>query len=69
MGYVQERKKHTFDWAKTYTTELLEVGTMKKPTMDLIVLQRHQNNMLDLHVTNKENMPHELTLNNKRQSI
>jgi hypothetical protein len=36
--------------------------------MDLIVLQRHQN-MLDLHATNKENMPHELTLNNKRQSI
>jgi hypothetical protein len=42
---------------------------MKKPIMDLIMPQRHQNNMLDLHATNKENMPNELTLNNKRQSI
>jgi hypothetical protein len=42
---------------------------MKEPTMDLIVPQRHQINTLNLHATNKENMPCELTLNNKRQSI
>jgi hypothetical protein len=69
LGYVQERERCTFDWVNMYTIEFLEVGTMKRPTMDLIVLQRHQNNMLNLHATNKENMPHELTLNNKRQSI
>jgi hypothetical protein len=68
LGYVHERERHTFDWAKTYTIEFLKVGTVKKPTMDLIVPQKHQNNMW-LHATNKENMPHELTLNNKRQSI
>jgi hypothetical protein len=69
MGYVQERERHTFDWVRMYTIEFVEVGTMKKPIMDLIMPQRHQNNMLDLHATNKENMPNELTLNNKRQSF
>ncbi len=69
LGYVQERERHTFEWARTYTIEFLEVGTKNKRILDLNVPHRHQNNMLNLHATNKENMAHELTLNNKRQSI
>jgi hypothetical protein len=52
-----------------YTTKFLNVGTKKKPTMNLIVPQRQQSNMLDLHSTNKENLPLELPSNNKKPTI
>jgi hypothetical protein len=69
LDYVQERERHTFEWARMYTIEFLEVGTKNKRILDLIVPHRHRNNMLNLHTTNKENMAHGLTLNKKRQSI
>jgi hypothetical protein len=37
---VYKKKKASFDSARTYTIENLEVGTKKKPTMNLIVPQR-----------------------------
>jgi len=69
LGCVQKKEKHILDWARMYIIEFLEVRIRKKPTMNLIVPQRWQSNMLDLHSIDKENSPPEPALDNRRPSF
>ncbi len=55
--YTREGKD-TISWAKMHTTKFLEVGTKKITTiMNLNVSQKQWSNLVDLQISNKENVP------------
>ncbi len=63
-----KKESHTINWTKTHTIKFLEVGTQKTTTIiNLNVLQKWQNGMLDQQAMDKENLPHVHELKTKRK--